>query len=377
MAHKYTKDSHFLPSPFKVVTSYENAFIKRWNDEQAAAVADVLKYVAKAVATAIKEETKKAQEDELEKAHQVGDIHPNGKWVWTEYKPGKFDWRTIPKRKQSSKKTTNVWDKVDDIEKCKTVDECLKYLYDNDVLTVRSSFKGMSVDTAKRVSNVLYNVHKKFGMETISVTTMPSLKGATADAAAGNHVRLNLKMFSDFSDDKYIRSSQEHYQTAMQENLYRLQTLEKDLKAKGKYDVTKGKQLTKKIELLKAKIARYPRWTTGEKGTACEDVVIHELGHILNAQCSGGCMVMPLWERSKLRPKDYIEKCKELNQESYNIYQRYLKEKTVISEYATTKRAEFFAEAFVAYVHDSPELPTYVKDFYDKYFKETKPKNLL
>lgn len=31
--------------------------------------------------------------EELEKAHQVGDMHPNGKYVWTEYKPGKFDWR--------------------------------------------------------------------------------------------------------------------------------------------------------------------------------------------------------------------------------------------------------------------------------------------
>ena len=24
----------------------------------------------------------------IEKAHQVGDMHPNGKWTWTEYKPG-------------------------------------------------------------------------------------------------------------------------------------------------------------------------------------------------------------------------------------------------------------------------------------------------
>ena len=33
--------------------------------------------------------------DLFEKAHKVGDVHPNGKWVWTEYKPGKFDWRGI------------------------------------------------------------------------------------------------------------------------------------------------------------------------------------------------------------------------------------------------------------------------------------------
>lgn len=47
---------------------------------------------------AVQENIKKAFEvgftgNDIEKAHQVGDVHPNGKWVWTEYKPGKFDWR--------------------------------------------------------------------------------------------------------------------------------------------------------------------------------------------------------------------------------------------------------------------------------------------
>ncbi|MCH5218392.1 MAG: hypothetical protein J1F07_07585 [Muribaculaceae bacterium] len=27
--------------------------------------------------------------------HYLGEIHPNGKWQWTEYKPNKFDWRAI------------------------------------------------------------------------------------------------------------------------------------------------------------------------------------------------------------------------------------------------------------------------------------------
>ena len=53
---------------------------------------------------AVQENIKKAFEvgftgnEDLEKAHQVGDIHPNGKWVWTESKPGKFDWRPPKKR---------------------------------------------------------------------------------------------------------------------------------------------------------------------------------------------------------------------------------------------------------------------------------------
>ena len=32
-------------------------------------------------------------EELLEKAHQEGDIHPNGKWVWTKLPSGKYDWR--------------------------------------------------------------------------------------------------------------------------------------------------------------------------------------------------------------------------------------------------------------------------------------------
>lgn len=28
-------------------------------------------------------------------AHYVGEIHPNGKWVWTEWKPGHFDWKSL------------------------------------------------------------------------------------------------------------------------------------------------------------------------------------------------------------------------------------------------------------------------------------------
>jgi hypothetical protein len=35
------------------------------------------------------------EEDLFEKAHQVGDVHPNGKWVWCQLPNGKFDWRTM------------------------------------------------------------------------------------------------------------------------------------------------------------------------------------------------------------------------------------------------------------------------------------------
>lgn len=52
MAHD--KDSHFIPSPYKTVTSYENAFISEWNESVSAAVSDVLKYIAKITNETIK-----------------------------------------------------------------------------------------------------------------------------------------------------------------------------------------------------------------------------------------------------------------------------------------------------------------------------------
>lgn len=44
--------------------------------------------------------------DDIEKAinRQVGDVHSNGKWVWTQLPSGKYDWRVITVKKQVSDK---------------------------------------------------------------------------------------------------------------------------------------------------------------------------------------------------------------------------------------------------------------------------------
>lgn len=55
MAKKETKHSHFISSSFPAVTEYENTFVKEWNKNTANAVAEVLKYIAQATASAIRE----------------------------------------------------------------------------------------------------------------------------------------------------------------------------------------------------------------------------------------------------------------------------------------------------------------------------------
>lgn len=51
-------------------------------------------------------EEKQPKEKKAETARKVGDVHPNHPtWVWTEYKPGKFDWRTNPADKNQGQRT--------------------------------------------------------------------------------------------------------------------------------------------------------------------------------------------------------------------------------------------------------------------------------
>lgn len=67
----------------------------------------------------------------IEKAkHQVGDIHPNGRWVWTEWAPGKFDWKSLKGKhhknsasSQSNQQTTAQQQITDDKEVASFMDK--------------------------------------------------------------------------------------------------------------------------------------------------------------------------------------------------------------------------------------------------------------
>lgn len=70
------KDSHFIDSPFKTVTEYESAFVTEFNNNLAGAVADVLKYVAKATAASINEISDKNVNGDLIEAEMKVEDNP-------------------------------------------------------------------------------------------------------------------------------------------------------------------------------------------------------------------------------------------------------------------------------------------------------------
>ena len=65
------KDSHFIPSPFPAVTQYENQSIKEWNENTARAVAEMLKYIAAATASASKSDNVSFIFEDIQKSEQV------------------------------------------------------------------------------------------------------------------------------------------------------------------------------------------------------------------------------------------------------------------------------------------------------------------
>ena len=373
MAHNH--ESHFIPSPFKVVTQYENAFVKSWNENTAHAMADILKYIAKATADAIKSGkvgginlVDEGDDSEVEKAHNVGDLHPNGLWVWTEYAPGKFDWRVSKKKNKPSVK---IWELDPEIDKLTTAEDCQKYVEKLGYISYSSNIKSADLLSAKLITSALVHLHDFIPYERIKIR-MEKLKNATMDASDGETIRINSDYFTAFDPSKYWHRTNDKY---VARNKAALAHIENQIKARLASDPTADvSKLQATQRKLAEQVAKCPRWTYGDEATLAADIVLHEMGHILNAQCSGGCghWKNPIYKITHTPAEIALHK--KLNDERNDVFQRYCKEKTVLSEYSTTKGAEFFAECFVAWLHKDKALPSYVKDFYDKYFKETTPR---
>jgi len=67
------------------------------NDDIRRAQNDRKMNILKGFVVSSSDRIEKAEETDIEKGHNVGDAHPNGKWVWTQLPSGKYDWRNAAK----------------------------------------------------------------------------------------------------------------------------------------------------------------------------------------------------------------------------------------------------------------------------------------
>lgn len=371
------KHNHFIPSPFPTVTQYENAFINSWKKNTAKAVAEVLKYMAQATAFAMKNNSvedildlNKSFETDIEKAKwQIGEIRVNSRGIaheCFEYVNGKPHLRRVKKQKKPQH-TQEIWE-LNDLFKGKTQKECQDFLIEKRIFHKDTDILNADADTVRSISSAIYNLYQKIPFSPVKVT-MATLKNATMDASLGKEIRLNKKFFLDFDPQRYYNDTHTRYLNRIKYNIDALKNvIQSKLKANPNADVS---FLEKSIKKYKDMYSKFPCWTFGEKDSMAADIFLHEMGHILNGQCTGGCKSFNMLWYQKRDAKTISEE-KQWNLKRGVIFKRYKKENRVISEYSTTKEAEFFAECFVAWIHKDPMLPDYVRDFYDDYFKHNK-----
>jgi len=88
-------------------------------------------------------------------SRKVGDIHSNGKWMWMEYQPGKFDWRAIKKAEEETEEM--IISLLDD--RIKSANMNAKMSYVGDLCGKLQSKFGYSQKSADRL---VKNIEKKY-----------------------------------------------------------------------------------------------------------------------------------------------------------------------------------------------------------------------
>lgn len=393
MSHK--KDKHFIPSPFRIVTEYENVFINNWKKNVANAVAEVLKYMAQATAFAIKNndvqviienDIEKDFDDDIEKSKwQIGEIRVNSKGIAHECfeytKDGKPHLRRVKKQSSgksvpnnTNKSVTNditkgkeLW-KNNSIFKNMTQKECQDFLIKNRIFDKRSNIVNADIESVRAISSAAYNLHQVIPFSPIMII-IGKMKNAIMDASAGQFVRINGKYFTNFSPDRNYNGTHDNYIKVLKKNI---DTLKNAIQKYSNNPNVNLSYLQKSIDKYEKKLTKFPCWTYSHKDSVVADIFLHEMGHILNGQCTGGCGSKFTFWYANTRDGNKVKSDIKWNNLRDVVFKKYKKEKRVISEYSTTKAAEFFAECFVGWLHDDPMLPDYVKEFYNGYFKDNK-----
>lgn len=81
--------------------------------------------------------------DTIQKAkHNVGDHHPTQPWVWTEYKPGKFNWRVDKNANARSRSSADTGKQSSESSADTRLEAWAKKTSDDNLLKVVNNPKG-------------------------------------------------------------------------------------------------------------------------------------------------------------------------------------------------------------------------------------------
>lgn len=135
---------------------------------------------------------KQASKEKASKtARKVGDVHPkHPTWVWTEYAPGKFDWRTNPKDKKQGQRT-DMADKKEKQPKSKAAE--------------KKAAKGKEAkqEAPKKAEKPIYTID-----EWVALPTKPTTAKRKMSEAQKEAFKLINKGYRITSDKKFFRNAE-------------------------------------------------------------------------------------------------------------------------------------------------------------------------
>jgi hypothetical protein len=144
------------------------------------------------------EKTKKdvqPKEKTAKTARKVGDVHPkHPTWVWTEYAPGKFDWRTNPKDKKQGQRTDMADKKENKQPKSKAAD--------------KKAAKGKEAkqEAPKKAEKPIYTIDEWVALPTKPTTAKSKMSEAQKEAFKlinkGYRITADKKFFENDKDDR-------------------------------------------------------------------------------------------------------------------------------------------------------------------------------
>lgn len=148
--------------------------------------------------TVSKKETKKADKTEQPKekaaktARKVGDVHPkHPTWVWTEYAPGKFDWRTNPKDKKQGQRTDMADKKENKQPKSKAADKKV------------AKGKEAKQEAPKKAEKPIYTID-----EWVALPTKPTTAKSKMSEAQKEAFKLINKGYRITADKKFFQNAE-------------------------------------------------------------------------------------------------------------------------------------------------------------------------
>lgn len=248
-----------------------------------------------------------------------------------------------------------------------TVKEASQYVIDKGITKDVDYDWIKDVNVANEMNRTLFDMKQRFGFESLStIGNNPQQKSALMSA---NFKTLNVK-HSHWKSDVVIKrnfekSAAEEYKTRMLNNL---------AIATKNYETTKNYRWLKIMKEYEEH-AKYSRWTV-EYGADkyLQTTIHHEFGHILHDQLSGGLNGARVLTEARKAKQGYIQMAEQLNNEQIELFRTAKKNGDIykISAYGSENHREFFSETFVMYMAKDPELPVYIKTYFDKFFTLTK-----